>query len=490
VASICRILAVAWVVLALAPQAYAQQSEPTGMRSPASGSEAAPFISSAGESAPAKRPSIKTNRWQEDWSALADPALRTQPFDSLKYIPLGRSDPHSFLSLGATLRERFEAVNAPRFGLDEFPDDAYLLQRLMIHADLRFYEDLRVFVQLEDVRAIDKQVLGEVDENPLDVRLAFVEYSHQFGQYTFKTRAGRQEFAFDLQRFVSTREGPNVRQSFDAVWANLETGSWRVLGFLSSPVVYERDHVFDDVPRTRLQFHTLRVERRVFGDGELSAYYSYYGEKDTEYLDAKGDEHRHVFDARFAAKALGFDWDVEAMGQLGDVGKATVHAWAVGGRAGYTLPVLPVNTRIGLQFDAASGDDRPGDGKLETFNPLFPNGYYFTLGGFTGHANLLHVKPSLTVKPVKTLTVMAGLGLQWRLTKYDAVYVFPNLPVPNTQGQDGLWTGAYGQLRLDWAAAANVTAALEGVHYQIGDVIRRAGGHNGDYLGVELKLAW
>ncbi len=35
---------------------------------------------------PATRPAILNNRWQEDWSALADPALRTEPLDSLKYI--------------------------------------------------------------------------------------------------------------------------------------------------------------------------------------------------------------------------------------------------------------------------------------------------------------------------------------------------------------------------------------------------------------------
>ncbi|MEA9488189.1 hypothetical protein ABQE70_18895 [Xanthomonas campestris pv. campestris] len=30
------------------------------------------------------RPAIKSNRWQENWSPLADPALRTHPFDRLK----------------------------------------------------------------------------------------------------------------------------------------------------------------------------------------------------------------------------------------------------------------------------------------------------------------------------------------------------------------------------------------------------------------------
>jgi hypothetical protein len=28
------------------------------------------------------------NRWQENWSALANPCVPKRPFDSLKYIPL------------------------------------------------------------------------------------------------------------------------------------------------------------------------------------------------------------------------------------------------------------------------------------------------------------------------------------------------------------------------------------------------------------------
>ena len=63
------------------------------------------------------RPTIKTNRWQEDWSVLKDPALRTQPLDNLKYIPLSSANPFTYLSLGATLRERFEMNDASGFGV-------------------------------------------------------------------------------------------------------------------------------------------------------------------------------------------------------------------------------------------------------------------------------------------------------------------------------------------------------------------------------------
>jgi hypothetical protein len=42
------------------------------------------------------------NRWQEDWSALSDPALHTQPLDELKYIPLSEDSSTRYLSFGLT----------------------------------------------------------------------------------------------------------------------------------------------------------------------------------------------------------------------------------------------------------------------------------------------------------------------------------------------------------------------------------------------------
>jgi hypothetical protein len=434
------------------------------------------------------RPAIMSNRWQEDWSVLADPALRTQPPDELKYIPLYLTDPKSYVSLGATLRERFESNNAPNFGIGT-RGDAYLLQRLQMHADIRPNENWQVFVQLEDDRAFQKSVITSVDQDPLDLRLAFVAYTEHFGTNTFKARAGRQDFAFDLQRFVSSRDGPNVRQSFDALWADWETGVWRFIGFVSQPVQYRFVQPFDDFSRGNFRFSTLRVERKVMGDNELSGYYSLYERASAQYLDALGEETRHIFDVRFAGKSVGLDWDLEAMGQTGQVGTKDIRAWALGARSGYTFDAL-WSPRIGLQADAASGDAHPGDGRLGTFNPLFPNGTYFSLGGYTGYTNLVHLKPSLTVKPAARLSVTAAVGLQWRQTTADAVYVQPNVAVAGTAGVGQRWTGAYSQLRVDYAFNANLTGAVEAVHYAVGDTIRAAGGHDSSYLGVELRYGW
>ncbi|NWD76931.1 alginate export family protein [Pseudomonas gingeri] len=478
VASRCLLL----VLPLVAPIALATPEEQ-------SNTDATSALNTPVEASPS-RPAIKANRWQEDWSALANPQLRTESLDSLKYIALSSYNPATYLSLGATLRERFESNDASGFGSKGVARDSYLLQRFQVHADLHFNEHWRLFTQLEDARAYDKTTLSSADQDRADLRLAFLEYTRKFDSNTLKARVGRQDFAFDLQRFVSSRDGPNVRQSFDAAWANWETGTWRFSGFVSRPVQYFDDRPFDDKSDSTFQFHMLRAERLVWGGNELSAYYALYEHDAARYLDASGNEHRNVFDARFAGAAAGFDWDIEGMGQSGSVGAKTIRAWAAGSRAGYTLSTLPWRPRVGIQMDIASGDSHPGDQTLGTFNPLFPNGYYFSLAGYTGYANLIHVKPSITVTPISKLSVMTAVGLLWRQTTEDAVYVQPNLPVSGTAGQGNRWTGAYGQMRTDYAFNANLTGAIEAVHYQIGQSLRNAGGHDSNYLGVELKFGW
>ena len=436
------------------------------------------------------RPAIRMNRWQEDWSALRDPSLRAEPLDGLKYIGLSDADPMRYLSLGLTLRERFETNDAPVLGTSDTSRDSYVLQRLQLHADLHFGRDWRIFTQLEDDRAFDKQSRSAADQDRVDLRLAFAEYVKRFSNGTLKARVGRQDFAFDIQRFVSSRDGPNVRQSFDAVWADWETTDWRFIAFVSEPVQYKDGHHFDDSSNGTFRFHTLRVERHVLGDNELSAYWSLYERSSARYGDAIGYERRNVYDARFAGHAQDIDWDAEAMVQAGRVGASTIRAWNVGARTGYTFSDVAWQPRAGLQFDAASGDKRRGDRIEGTFNPLFPNGYYFTLGSYTGDTNLLHLKPSMTLRPAPGLSVVGAAGFLWREATADAVYLQPNIPIAGTVGSGRRWTGSYAQLRVDYVVDRHIGTALEAVDYKVGDTVRNAGGHDSTYLGVEFKYSW
>ena len=421
---------------------------------------------------------------------LADPRVPHEPFDDLKYIPLSSDDPKTYLSLGADLRERIEANSAANFGVGHVRSDDYLISRLEAHADLRLGPHVQVFTQIESDFAPWKTMITPVDRNRLDLEQAFVVVTEPVADGTLKVRLGRQQFAFDLQRFVSVRDGPNIRQSYDAAWADYEHGPWRAITFYSQPVQDRDLRLFDDYSSGRLTFGGVRLERKIFESASLTAYYARFTQDNARFLSAAGDERRDVFDLRFAGTGGGFDWDLEAMGQTGQIGSDDIRAWAWGSLAGYTLGDVGWMPRLGIQFDAASGDSDPHGHTLETFNPLFPNGYYLTLAGYTGYVNFIHVKPSVTLHPTGALKLMLAAAAQWRETTADAVYTQPDIPVGNTAGHPGRYTGAYGQMRADWAVTPQISTAVEAVHFAIGDAIRAAGGHDSDYLGVEFKFGW
>lgn len=445
--------------------------------------------SAPADSAPT-RPAIEFNRWQEDWSVLADTRTPREAFDDWKYIRLSADDFHTYLSLGANVRERFEANDATNFGVGNNRNADYDISRVEIHADLRWGEHVQVFSQLQSDYAINKAVHTPVDQDRLDLEQEFIAVTEPLAGGSLKVRLGRQEIGFDLQRFVASRDGPNVRQAYDAAWFDYEHGSWRYITFYSHPVQDRDQSPFDDYSSHHLTFGGFRVEHVFSPSAKLSSFYARFTQDSVAFLTARGDERRDVFDVRFAGEKEGVDWDLEAMEQSGRIGSQTIEAWAFGSLVGYTLHEVRWEPRFGLQVDAASGDKNPTDHQLNTFNPLFPNGYYVTLSGYTGFVNFIHVKPSFTVTPTPRLKIMAALGAQWRETTADAVYTQPDIPVAGTAGRAGRYTGTYGQLRLDSSLTEHVAVALEVVHFKTSEVIHEVGGHDSNYVGAEVRYGW
>jgi Alginate export len=310
------------------------------------------------------------------------------------------------------------------------------------------------------------------------------------GGGTLKLRAGRQQFAFDLQRFVSVRDGPNVRQSYDAGWADYENGPWRFITLYSLPVQVRDNRIFDDYSSvTKQTFGMARAEYKFSESLFIAGYYANFTQANVQFPNASGDERRDIFDVHLNGNANHFDFDLEVMNQTGRIGIEPIEAWAVGSIAGYTFANVNWSPRVGIQLDAASGDGSTKQ-TFGTFNPLFPNGYYFTLAGYTGYANLIHIKPSLTLTPTSSLKIVIAAAAQWRQTTADAVYIQPDLAVPKTAGRPGAYTGSYGQFRLDWTIDRATSFAIEAVHFKIGEAVRNAGGHDSNYLGIEIKRGW
>lgn len=442
-----------------------------------------------GNSVP-ERPAILFNRWQEDWSVLADPRVARQPFDEFEYIPLSVTDPSTYLSFGADTRERFESNNAQGFGTGPNRSQDYVISRNELNADLRVASQFQMFVQLQSDFAPWKTMLSPVDQDRLDLEQAFVALTEPVDGGTLKLRVGRQQFAFDLQRFVSVRDGPNVRQSYDAGWADYEKGPWRFITFYSYPVQVQDSQAFDDYSSSKQTFGGARLERKFSEALSMTGYYANFTQTNVVFPNAAGNERRDAFDLHMNGASNHFDYDVEAMNQTGTIGARPIEAWAFGSLAGYTFANANWTPRLGIQLDAASGDKGQPGQSFGTFNPLFPNGYYVTLAGYTGFVNFIHVKPSLTLHPFQSVKITLAAAAQWRETTTDAVYTQPDIPVANTAGRPGAYTGSYGQLRIDWSIDRATAFAVEAVHFVIGDALRNAGGHDSNYLGVEIKRGW
>jgi hypothetical protein len=442
------------------------------------------------EVAPPVRPAIDFYRWQEDWSVLADPHVPRQFGDALKYIPFSGRDPKRYLSFGVTMRERFVSSDAPLFGTADDTHLEYLLHRLEVHADAHLTDRTRVFVQLENALAPGLKNPNSASANKLDLRLAFFSTSMNVGAGVLTLDVGRQEIAFDLQRFVSVRDGANVRQAYDAIWTEYARGNWRFTGFISQPVQYRNQMDFDDYSNRHLTLSGVRAQRLLSSHSELSVSFSDYRHDDVHFISASGNEERQSVDVHYSGSLGMFDWDVEGMKQGGSVGSKDVDAWAFGWLSGYTFSSAEWTPRIGVQWDAASGDHRLNSGTIGTFNPLFPNGYYLTSSGYTGYTNFIHFKPSLTVMPQDNFKVVASFGMLWRETTQDAVYTQPNIPVAGTPGEPGRRTATYGELQFKWNATRSIALSLEADRYFIATVLRRAGGHDSDYLGVDVSWGW
>src|SRR5512143_893166 len=102
----------------------------------------------AAEDTPAERPVYLSLRYDENWGVLRHPTIRTDPFDRVKYLPIGGHEDR-YVSIGGEGRLRFERYKNPGFGSEPNDPNGYLLQRYLLHAELHWAQHLRLFSQLQ-----------------------------------------------------------------------------------------------------------------------------------------------------------------------------------------------------------------------------------------------------------------------------------------------------------------------------------------------------
>ncbi len=434
------------------------------------------------------RPALKSLRYDEDYVFLRDPALRTDLWDPLKYVPVagGRA---GHLSLGGEARLRFESYANEFFSAHSNADNAYLMQRYLLHADYRPTGWLRFFGQLqsayEDGRPGGPRV---TDENELNIQQIFADLKWH-AHHTL--RIGRQELSFGSERLVSVREGTNNRRTFDAVRWIYRRDGLSADAFFGSPVEVDRG-VLDDQNINDLWFWGVytTMPAPVLKGTKLDLYYLGLSNPQARFAQGRGREERHSVGARLYGESGSWDFNHEMLYQFGKFDGGDINAWTVATDHGYNWPALRGRPRLGLKAAIASGDRDLNDRSLQTLNPLFPRGNYFTEASLLGPQNFIDVHPGLRLHPAERWTVDVGCDFYWRQSKDDGIYN-PGGPVIY-QGNTAYarFVGTDFSLTLAWQASRNLSISAGYSHFFAGPFIRQNGGRDVDFgmLSVTYKF--
>lgn len=342
--------------------------------------------------------------------------------DRLKHVSF--FEKRAYVSLGAEVRVAYEFYQNPAFGLFLNGTDQFLLERAYLHADLHVKSRLRFFGQLAS--GLKQGGTGSplpIQEDQLFLHQAFVEADIlRRGSKRVTLRVGRQELQVGSGRILSTRVGPNIRQSFDvARIIVLGMSNWNFTAFYGRPVV-NNIGVFDNptLAANAPQFWNVGATRRWRGSNVDAYYFGYAGNKEV-YQQGIGKELRHSIGGRVYAQGR-FDYDVEFLYQTGRFQGATISAYTASANVGYNFPLRNTTARVGLKTEYLSGDKDRHSKDLQTFNALFPDGGYFGGVNTLGYANLYDIHPSVDVQVSKNVRLGGSLALFWRAQLDDGLY--------------------------------------------------------------------
>jgi len=433
---------------------------------------------------PLKPPPYRLNRADEDYRYLRDPALQSDFWDPVKYVPLNESG-RSYVSLGGEARERYEYFSHPNWGAGP-PGSGYLLQRYFLHGDLQLGESARVFTQLQS--SLENGRKGgprPTDRDELDLHQAFLDLKSDFvADATFILRSGRQELSYGSQRLISVREGPNVRQSFDGFRAILHAGEMQLDAFVTRPVNTRRNLFDDDADNDRALWGTYAVlPFTLLPRSTIDLYYIGQFRRNAGFDQGSARETRHSAGIRLWRSEPPIDYNVEALYQWGRFGNGDIRAWTVASDTGYTVVSLPLRPRFGLRADIASGDEDPASPDLQTFNPLFPKGAYFSEAGLIGPANFIDLDPSLDLQLTERVTFIVDWNFFWRESTSDGLYNNAVALVRSGTASDARYIGSMPQAQLFWDIDRHLTFAAIYGHFFAGDFLKETGaGKDVDYV--------
>ncbi len=293
-------------------------------------------------------------------------------------------------------------------------DDGYYLHRIRLNATVSPRPWLRFFAQAQDSHAPGYRAPAPASvANTLDLRQAYVEVRGA-GKEHWGLRAGRQEMGFGAERLVGYGNWGNVSRSFDGARVFRESARYRLDWFATTLVVVDKDR-FDRFRRTTQLYGFHGAWKSWVRQATVETYLFHKHERGID-IATPG--------VRIAGKLPhDFDYTVETAVQAGTVGAEDHRAWAASVNVGRIATAVPGKPRVYGIYSHASGDANPGDGRLHTFDNLYPtNHQHYGLVDRVGWRNMHEAAGGAQWMPSAAWRVTTAYHSFWLATRADFFY--------------------------------------------------------------------
>ena len=255
-------------------------------------------------------------------------------------------------------------------------DGGFFEQRTRLNVDATA-DDAKVFLQVQDSRTWGAETsttsTGTEDE-AIDVAQAYVYFANVANK-PISLRIGRQAMAYGEHRLIGSLEWTNNARRFDAIklmykHSAVDIDVWTAK-VMDAGADWGNDVNFNGI------YASLKNVPQV-SNLDLYLLHKVDGGVDSNFYTLGGR-------VKGAVSNINVDYNAEIAIQSGDANSTDsqdANAFAV--RVGYTLPNMLGGLRVGVEYDAATGDDTTTT-DVEAFDNLYPTNHY--LYGFTDGVN-------------------------------------------------------------------------------------------------------
>jgi hypothetical protein len=363
-------------------------------------------------------------------SFLNGPAYRTYgstaPYDFPDIAPASRLNRHlpNWISFGWEERFRYEGYHNSGFKLNN--DDSYLLARSRLLMTIRPSPWFKVSAQVQDARPfMQMPPWGPPNLNAWDLKLAYAEFGDP-EKHWISLRVGRQAINYN-NTIVADSEWRNQGRSYDAVVTNLHYNRYRLGIFAASAVVPAAAGISHHREGNNIYGAYGGIDHLI-SNSSLEPFVLWRVQPtvaiETSAALKTGRQDEKAYGVRFKGVALkNLDYTFEWIGERGNDGPNRIAAWGITVGAGYRVDRLWWKPRGFWQYDYASGDTNPVDGKHGTFDTMYPTAHdRFGITDQFGWQNIIAERVGLTIEPRHRWTVTGQYLNFWLASATDALY--------------------------------------------------------------------